>query len=121
MDFDCPCIASGDAMEFEWLCRKFCSFSESHVGDIARIYRELGFVWFHDQEFLIIARKLGVKIADMSRERSQFLGIPGEGEFWKRRVVHYGHEIVAKHCKANGGVYSDSARCGLIEEALGRR
>lgn len=121
LDSDCPCIASGDASEFERLCRNFCSHAEDRLEGFARIYRESGFVWFHDQEFLTIARKLGVEIGEMSRERDEFLGIPSEGEFWKRKVVHYGHSIVARHCKANEKAYSDSARCDLIEESLSRR
>jgi len=114
LDGSCPCIASGSPGGFEGLCRNYINFTEGNVEDFCKIYhRDSKFVWFHDQEFFTIAQELSLKI-EMVRERHRFMGIPTQGEFWKKQLVHYGHNLTVRQCEQEGVPFTEAARCNLI-------
>lgn len=119
LDADCPCIASGTPSQFYGLCLKFINETSEYKQQFVKAYREFNFTQYHDQEFFRIYYKIN-QYSDIkySRNRENFLGIPGEGEFWKKQLVHYAHSMCNIVCKNKGIEFNEEVRCSLIKEYL---
>jgi hypothetical protein len=118
LDGNCPCIASGTPSQFDTLCRTFVEIPEENKQFFTQSFNELKFVHYHDQEFFTIYGKIVINGIKATRNRSQFFGIPGEGEFWKKQLVHYGHGLCHKLCDSRGIKFDEEARCNIVEEFL---
>jgi len=93
LEGDCPCIASGTPSQFEALCKTIISFTENNLEKIKEIYKERKYKHFHDQEFFMIGSHINKALIKMTRDRNIFCGIPGEGDFWNKQIVHYSHSM----------------------------
>jgi len=117
LDGNCPCIASGTPSQFYTLCQMFISVPEENKQKFIDLYKELKMIHYHDQEFFTIYLKSiqpnGIKA---TRKRDLFFGIPGEGEFWKKQLVHYGHSLCHRLCISKGIPFNEEARYNIAEE-----
>jgi hypothetical protein len=118
LDGDCPCIASGTPSQFFELCLKFVSIPNENKEKFADLYRQYNFVHYHDQEFFRICMAIEKGKIKATRRREVFFGIPGEGEFWKKQLVHYGHSLCHRYCEQRGVRFSEEERCNVVEEYL---
>ena len=116
MDANCPCIASGTPSQFNELCNTFVSVTEKNLTSFIEMYNEMKFVHYHDQEFFTIYLKQNKDAIKATRKREVFFGIPGEGEFWRKQLVHYGHSLCHNLCDKNGIKFDEEARCNIVEE-----
>lgn len=118
LDGDCPCIASGSPSQFYDLCLKFVETPNQNMEKFSQLYREHNFVHYHDQEFFSICLKQNRDFIKATRKREVFFGIPGEGEFWKKQLVHYGHNLCHRMCDSMNVRFDEEARCNIIEQYL---
>ena len=120
MDGDCPCIASGTASQFNDLCKTFVNVPEKHLTSFIEMYNEMKFVHYHDQEFFTLYFKQNKDAIKATRKREVFFGIPGEGEFWKKQLVHYGHSLCDRLCVKAGIQFDEEARCNIVKAYLNK-
>lgn len=120
LDGDCPCIASGMPSQFYDLCNKFVNVPEKNIDAFSHVYKEFKLVHYHDQEFFRIYTAIGKSEIKATRRRETFFGIPGEGEFWKKQLVHYGHNLCHRMCEQKGIKFDEETRCNIVEEYLNK-
>lgn len=119
LDGDCPCIASGKPSQFYELCLKFIKTTNEYKQQFLKTYQEFNFIQYHDQEFFRISEKIKqMDYIKFSRDRENFLGIPGEGDFWKKKTVHYSHFSCRRFCETKGITHNEEARCDIIKDSL---
>lgn len=118
MDEDCPCIASGTPSQFNQLCNMFVKVPEDNLEYFIKTYYESKFVHYHDQEFFTTYLKQNKDSIKATRRRELFLGIPGQAEFWKKQLVHYGHNLCNRLCVENGIEFNEEERCNIVEKYI---
>jgi FkbM family methyltransferase len=119
LDGDCPCIASGTPSQFYELCLKFINKTKEYKQQFIQAYKEFNFIQYHDQEFFRISEKIKqMDYIKYSRERKDFLGIPGEGDFWKKRLAHYSHFACRRLCETKGIKHDEESRYNIVKEYL---
>lgn len=118
LDGDCPCIASGKPSQFYDLCQNFLNVTEQNKEKFIEYFKQFNFPHYHDQEFFRIYLKLNINNIKLTRRRDEFFGIPGEGEFWKKQLVHYGHNLCHRMCEKKGIKFNEEERCNIVEKYL---
>jgi hypothetical protein len=118
LDDDCPCIVSGTPSQFYELCKNFVSLTTKHLEDFKKLYKELQFVHFHDQEFFTINEHLKILDIKMSRERLDFLSTPTAPNFWVRSLVHYNHNCTSAFCQKINIENTETNRYNVAKDYL---
>jgi hypothetical protein len=109
----CPCAASGTAKQFETLCYNFIEFSKNNLENIRGIFIKNNFVWFHDQDLILAQHFLKYQPYKMTNDRKTLFGFTGEGEFWKRQLVHHAGSSCVFYCKQNNLTYNRTERLNI--------